>query len=106
MKIIFDGKEITGNENAKNLVEFLDEQGIEITAPCYRSGRVGGCCSACGLEIDGKKAFACATKPKDGISVVYNREDLVTEREEKLLAFEKTLKDGKTNSCCNSCDCN
>ncbi len=104
MKIIFDGKEVTGNENATNLVEFLDEQGIEIVAPCFRSKRAGGCCSACGLEVDGKKEFACTLKPKNGMKIVYNRQDLINDRKEKFLEFQKVLKEGKENSCC-KCSC-
>ncbi len=100
MNITLDGKELTGNKEAKNLVEFLDEQGVKITAPCYRSGRAGGCCAACVLEIDGKKAYACATKPKDGMNIVYKRKDLVKERQEKWMAFEKMQKEGTGNSCC------
>ncbi len=104
MKVVFDGKELSFSDTTKNIVELCEKNNITITAPCYKSGRVGGCCSACGVEIDGKKAFACATKPKDGMNIVYNREDLRKERQEKRIAFEKTLKEGKTNSCCN-CSC-
>ncbi len=104
MKVVFDNQELTLNGEAENIVELCEKNHIEITAPCYKNNRVGGCCAACVLEVDGKRAFACATKPKDGMNIIYNREDLVKERKEKLSAFEKTLNDGKVNSCCN-CSC-
>ncbi len=105
MKLLFDREELTFNGEIKNIVDLCEKNNIEITAPCYKSGRIGGCCSACAIEVDGRRAFACATKPKDGMKIVYNREDLITERQEKLIAYEKTLKEGNSSSCCN-CSCN
>jgi len=58
------------NSEDKNIVKIAKQSGINIPAPYYYSNRKDGCCSACLVEINGKKQFACATKPTDDIKII------------------------------------
>jgi NADH dehydrogenase/NADH:ubiquinone oxidoreductase subunit G len=102
MKINIDGKEILVEDSSKNIVEIADDNGISIMAPCFRNGRKGGCCNVCLLEIDGEEAYACGTKAKDGMDIVYDRDDLKVLRKERLANYVKNIQNGDitSNSCC------
>lgn len=116
MKIKIDGKEIVVTDPNKNIVEIGDENGITITAPCFRNKRKYGCCKGCVIEVDGVQKYACTTKPKDGMNIIYNREDLANIRKERIETYAQRIKNNDTsNSCCgtnpnilstNSCSCN
>ncbi len=92
MKIIFDNKEIQVSPFAINLVQAAKENGITIVAPCYKA-HSGSCCHSCLVEIDGKEAFACGTKPYEGMIVHYDREDLNKKRAENLKKYSDKLKE-------------
>lgn len=104
MKINIDGKEILVEDAGKNIVEIADDNGISIMAPCFRNGRKGGCCNVCLVEIDGEEAYACGTKAKDGIDIVYDRDDLKVLRKERLAIYSTNLQNGNlsSSSCCGS----
>ncbi|AEH50203.1 [Fe-Fe] hydrogenase large subunit C-terminal domain-containing protein [Pseudothermotoga thermarum] len=70
MKIIVNGKEITVNNNARNLLEALREVGIEIPNLCYLSeASIFGACRMCLVEVDGNIVTACTTPLKEGMVV-------------------------------------
>ena len=48
------------------------------------------------MGIDGRVVFGCATKPKDGMVVYYDREDLNKERLQRLKAYANC----SNGSCC------
>ncbi len=91
MKVIFDGKEIGISKDCKNIVELAIQNKIELLAPCYKSNYNGGCCSTCIVDVDGERCYACSTTPKDGMRITYNRDDLINDRQERLIAYEKYL---------------
>ena len=92
MIIKIDEKEILVSDPNKNIVEIGDENGIIITAPCFRSKEKHGCCKSCVIEIDGIQKYACGTKPQDGMNVIYNRDDLADIRKERLRKYAQAVK--------------
>ncbi len=102
MIIKIDEKEILVSNPNKNIVEIGDENGITITAPCFRSKKKHGCCNACVIEIDGIQKYACGTKPQDGMNIIYNRDDLANIRKERLEKYAQAAKNNDTsnNTCC------
>jgi len=105
MKIRIDGKEIFVSDASKNIVEISEENGIAITAPCFRKGRKGGCCKACVIEVDGAQKYACCTKPQEGMVVEYDRDDLAALRKERLADYAQALLNGASGgSCCGGGD--
>lgn len=101
MKITIDQKQILVSDAGKNIVEIAEENGITITAPCFRNKRQNGCCKACVIEVDGKQRYACGTKPRDDMTVIYNREDLAVLRKERLNKYAQAVLSGNsTNNCC------
>jgi len=113
MKIKLDGREITVEDSSKNIVEIADDNGISITAPCFRSKKKNGCCGACIIEANNEEKFACTLKAQDGMEIIYNREDLQEKRKEKLQKYAQNIKSDRTenNQCCDasnsisSCGC-
>lgn len=103
MKIKIDSVVIEVLSEKKNIVEVAKENGISIVAPCYNSESRVGCCKVCIIEVNGKKRFACGTKPVDGMVIVYKRLDLI---EERSVAIEKYLESIKQKSSLDtSCNC-
>ncbi len=110
MKVTIDGKPVTINIDDKNIVDIADRAHISIPAPCYRANRSKGCCKSCLVEVNGKKQYACITKPLDGMNIIVNREDLKKIEKENIKKYKEALKDagkgcdcdcsGETNTCC------
>ena len=123
IKLLFDGTEYEVKDT-DNLVELMDEHGVNIIAPCYRNGRRNGCCKVCIVEVDGIKDYACGLKPEAGMKIIYNRDDLKQERKiaaknyatktaDETPCCESNETKNADNSCCNpresiqtDCDCN
>lgn len=97
MNIKIDDKTIQVNDPSKNIVEIAEENGITITAPCFRNKKKHGCCNVCVVEADGKQAYACNLKAKDGMEIIYNREDLSQLRKEQLDRYAEAIKSGDTS---------
>ena len=102
MKISLDGIEIEISPDDKNIVDAADRENIGIPAPCYRAQKDKGCCKSCVVEVDGTIKNACATKPRDGMKVIINRDDL-KEIEKEMIKKYKIIQKSSTNGC--SCDC-
>ena len=110
MKVIIDGQEIEISRNDKNIIDVADRANISMPAPCYRTNRAKGCCKSCVVEINGKKQYACTTKPLDGMNIIVNREDLKKIEKENIKIYKESLKDagkgcycncsGKEDTCC------
>lgn len=98
-KITIDGIELDVSDPSKNLVDIAKEVNISIPAPCYHAKRKNGCCKACVVEADGEQTYACATKPRDGMKITVNREDLNDLRKESLLAYKKNLENDTPMKC-------
>lgn len=101
MKIKIDGKEILVSDPSKNIVEIGQENGITITAPCFRNKKKNGCCNVCVVEIDGTQKYACGTKAEDGMDIIYKREDLESIRKERLAKYTDAIKNNETSK--NTC---
>lgn len=101
MKIIFDGKEMPVDNENDNIVQIAEKNGVTIIAPCFRNeGKYGGC-GACLIEVDGKRVFACGTKPYDGMKIIYDSKELEKMRQERLTEYANNIKAGtiENNSC-------
>ncbi len=106
MIIKIDGKEIIVKDEEKNIVQIAEENGIIITAPCFRNKKKHGCCNACVIEVDSVQKYAYGTKPQDGMNIIYDRKDLDKLRKERLNEYVETIKSGKsTSSKSQSCNC-
>lgn len=99
VNISIDGISAVVTDDSKNIVEIAKEMNISIPAPCFYARRKKGCCNACVIEVDGKQAFACVTKAKNGMKITVDREDLKALRKERLLAYQKGIKTGTSNKC-------
>ncbi len=110
MKVTIDGRLIRVSRNDKNIVDIADRANIGMPAPCYRANRSKGCCKSCVVEINGKKKYACVTKPLDGMNIIVNRGDLKKIEKENIRKYKEMLKNtakgckcncsGKANTCC------
>jgi NADH dehydrogenase/NADH:ubiquinone oxidoreductase subunit G len=107
MKITIDNKQIEVLPGDKNIIDVAGKAKIGIPSPCYRSKDNKGCCKVCVVEIEGKLASACCTKPVDGMNVIVNRDDLKLLRKERMLDYQEYLKNPTGDNTCDcSCDCN
>jgi len=107
MSVTIDGQEIEVVSSDKNIVDVASRVKIGIPAPCYRTQRSKGCCSACVIEIEGEQKYACSTVPEDGMNIVVNREDLKAIRKQRLLEYKEGIKSGNPCKCAlsSSSDC-
>lgn len=102
MKVTIDRIEIEISSEDKNIVDITDRAHISIPAPCYRANKAKGCCNSCIIEVDGKKVYACATKPMEGMNIIVNRVDLKELENENIKKYKEKIKDSGKG--CN-CDC-
>ncbi len=107
MKMYFDEKIFQFEGNEKNIVEVALKNGLKMEAPCFWERKTNvsfnGCCKACIIEVNGKKAFACATVPQNGIKITYNTPQLVQKRKDNLEKFKLSMDNGTPCTC--TCDC-
>ncbi len=103
MKIIFDGKEMNVENAEDNIVEVAHKNGVTMIAPCFRNKQKHGGCGACVIEVEGKQAFACGTKPYEGMNIVYNKPELDALRKERLKIYGDNIKNNtiENNKCSN-----
>ncbi len=103
IEIVFDGVKYLIEEGS-NLVKEMDKHGIHIAAPCYRNTKQLGCCKACIVEINNEKAYACCSKIQNGMSIIYDTEELKVERRKAVEAY---VNDPNPGECCggSSCGC-
>ncbi len=96
MKIYIDEQELEFHsdkeQSDENIVQIAKKHGITITAPCFLANNGLGCCSSCLIEVDGKEAYACATKAKDGMKIKYDTPLLREKRHENIKKYKQNLK--------------
>ncbi|GEM_PF-902342 len=97
--IEIDGKNVRVTDASMNIVEVAKTAGIAIPAPCFLAKKKNGCCKACVVEIDNKQAYACGTKPSEGMNIIVNREDLKALRKERLLKYKEAIKNNVHLQC-------
>ena len=97
--ISIDGKKVRVEDPSMNIVDIAKSAGISIPAPCYFSKRKNGCCKVCVVEVNSQKKYACATKAKEGMDIVIDREDLKAIRKERLLKYKEAIKNNKPLQC-------
>jgi predicted molibdopterin-dependent oxidoreductase YjgC len=98
-RVTIDGQVIDVTPLDKNIVDVARRAKIEIPAPCYRSQRRDGCCSACIIDVDGEHKFACSTVPEHGMDIVVNRADLKAIRKQRLLEYKEGIENGNPIEC-------
>ncbi|MGI0406355.1 NADH-quinone oxidoreductase subunit G [Helicobacter himalayensis] len=88
LRIHIDGKEIACAEN-ETILQVSRREGIEIPAICY----VSKCsptlaCKLCMVEVDGKRAYACSAKVKEGMQILTHTDEINNERRAILQAYD------------------
>ena len=102
MKIFVDGREITINDNERNLLEALRNVGIEIPNLCYLSeASIYGACRMCLVEVNGQITTSCTLKPHEGMKVKTNTPEIYEMRRNILELILATH-----NRDCTTCDRN
>ncbi|MCL1131845.1 2Fe-2S iron-sulfur cluster-binding protein [Shewanella sairae] len=97
--IVIDNRKVLISPQDTNLVEVAARLKINIPAPCLNSKRRNGCCKACLVEINGSKAYACATKPLANMQVTVRTQELDSIRKASLRAFKAQIRTGKPAGC-------
>lgn len=97
--VTIDGIEVDITDPDKNIVEIAKEVNVSIPAPCYHAKKRYGCCKVCLIELDGEQAYACNTKPVDGMNIIVKRDDLNAIRKERLLAYKENKDNGTPGKC-------
>lgn len=103
MKIYLDDVMLNVDNPEDNIVTVARKNGITILAPCFTNQHKHGCCKTCLIEVDGKQAFACSTKPYDGMKIKYNDDKLNHQRIENLKVYgvdKPFISDKSKSSCC------
>ncbi len=104
MGVTIDGIAIEISRDDKNIVDIADRANIGIPAPCYRTNKAKGFCNSCVVEIAGKKANACVTKPLDGMNIIVNRDDLKKIEDENIIKYKESFKPAGKDCECNCSD--
>lgn len=97
--IEIDNTRILITPDDDNLVEIARKVKINISAPCLKNKRKNGCCKACLVEVNGKEAYACSTRPRSGMIVVVRRDDLDEIRKESIKKFKRQMKSNNSSPC-------
>ncbi len=63
------------------------------------------CCNTCVVEIDCTQNDCCSEKPKHGINIVVNREELIKLRKERVNDYKNATKNNQLNLCSCISDC-
>lgn len=105
MKIVIDGRNIEVTDSNLNIVDIAAENGIGIPAPCYKVNRKFGCCNGCAILINGEIRYACTVKPKQGMDIKVNTEELIALRKANLKKYQDAIKTGEKLECKCDCDC-
>jgi NADH-quinone oxidoreductase subunit G len=78
--LYIDGKEVKAKEG-ETILNIARANDIFIPAICYLNRCSATlACRLCIVDIDGKRAYGCNAKAKDGMNVVVNTEELQSER--------------------------
>ena len=88
LRIHINGREIACVEN-ETILQVARRVGIEIPAICY----VSKCsptlaCKLCMVEVDGKRAYACSAKVKEGMQILTHTDEINNERRAILQAYD------------------
>lgn len=104
MNLYFDDLELTKIDESKTLLEIAKEHGIFISAPCFYNQRSHGCCNSCIVIANGEQVRACEIKPEDGMTIIYDRDDLIELRANNLAKYtmRKNIETSFANSSCGS----
>ncbi len=105
MILFFDGRNRTISDDAPNLVEAARELGVGIPAPCYRSREKTGCCGVCHVLVNGKAAYACCTRPREGMVVEVTSPAVRRERNLRARHYRDTGTAYAPCGCDSGCDC-
>lgn len=88
VRIAIDGVEVLCNEG-DYILQVARRNGIEIPAICYLNNcSPTRACKMCMVEIDGKRAYACASKAKDGMQIITQNTELQDERRAIMQTYD------------------
>ncbi|MRT92690.1 2Fe-2S iron-sulfur cluster-binding protein [Ancylomarina sp. 16SWW S1-10-2] len=90
-EVKIDNTTVTVTDSSLSILEVARGAGFDIPAPCFDDKRKYGGCKACVVEIDEKQSYACRRKPKKGMHIVVDREDLNQLREERIIEYKKKV---------------
>ena len=86
--LTIDGKEIKAYEG-ETILNIARANGIFIPAICYLTRCSPTlACRVCLVEADGKRAYACNAKAKDGMNVVVHNDEIHEEREAIMQVYD------------------
>ncbi len=86
-QITINNKTFTANEG-EYLLNVARKNGVFIPAICYLSGCSPTlACKLCMVEVDGKRVYACNAKIKDGMSVLTNTPEIISERKAIMQSY-------------------
>ena len=86
-QITINNQQINANEG-EYLLNVARKNGIFIPAICYLSGCSPTlACKLCMVEADGKRVYACNAKVKDGMSVLTNTPEIISERKAIMQSY-------------------
>jgi len=88
VKFFIDAQEVEGNDS-ETILNIARANDIFIPAICY----LNRCsptlaCRICLVEADGKQVFSCNAKPKEGMQIVTNSEEVKAERKAIMQAYD------------------
>jgi len=88
VKFFIDGREVEGSDS-ETILNIARANDIFIPAICY----LNRCsptlaCRICLVEADGKQVFSCNAKPKEGMQIVTNSEEVKAERKAIMQAYD------------------
>jgi len=88
VKFFIDGRELEGSDS-ETILNIARANNIFIPAICY----LNRCsptlaCRICLVEADGKQVFACNAKPKEGMQIVTNSDEIKEERKAIMQVYD------------------
>ncbi len=88
VNFFIDGTPLEGNDS-DTVLNIARANGIFIPAICYLSRCSPTlACRICLVEADGKQVFACNAKPKEGMQIVTNSEEVKSERQAIMQVYD------------------
>ncbi len=88
IKVTIDGKVCEAKEG-ESILRVARRNNIFIPALCYLTGCSPTlACRLCLVDIDGKRAYSCNAKAKDGMEVITNSEEITQERKAIMQVYD------------------
>ena len=87
MKIVIENREFECSSE-DTILDVARRNGIRIPTICYLSGCSPTlACKMCMVEVNGKRAYSCNAKVKDGMNVLVNTPEILSDRKEIMTTY-------------------